>query len=84
MGLPLGMPLKSYTSLRKGLKLKVRKIWGLVPIFVEVTDKKNCRGPFCPPSWIGLTLKQMLQRLPVSLAQVKAGNPSGNLLTEIR
>ena len=26
----------------------------------------------------------MLQRLPVALAQVKAGNTSGNLLNEIR
>ena len=26
----------------------------------------------------------MLQRLPIALAQVKAGNPSRNLLNEIR
>ena len=31
-----------------------------------------------------LTLKQMLQRLPIALAQVKAGNNSDNLLNEIR
>ena len=31
-----------------------------------------------------LTPKQMLQRLPVALAQVKAGNNSDNLLNEIR
>ena len=31
-----------------------------------------------------LTPKQMLQRLPVALAQVKAGNNSKNLLNEIR
>ena len=31
-----------------------------------------------------LTPKQMLQRLPVALAQVKAGNNSRNLLNEIR
>ena len=30
-----------------------------------------------------LTPKQMLQRLPISLAQVKAGNNSGNLLKQI-
>ena len=30
------------------------------------------------------TLKQMLQRLPIALAQVKAGNNSENLLNEIR
>ena len=31
-----------------------------------------------------LTPKQMLQRLPIALAQIKAGNNSGNLLNEIR
>ena len=31
-----------------------------------------------------LTPKQMLQRLPIALAQVKTGNNSENLLNEIR
>ena len=31
-----------------------------------------------------LTTKQMLQRLPIALAQVKAGNKSESLLNEIR
>ena len=31
-----------------------------------------------------LTPKQMLQRLPIALAQVKAGNNSENLLNETR
>ena len=31
-----------------------------------------------------LTLKQMLQRLPIAFSQVKAGNNSGSLLNEIR
>ena len=31
-----------------------------------------------------LTPKQMLQRLPTGLAQIKAGNNSGSLLNEIR
>ena len=31
-----------------------------------------------------LTPKQMLQRLPITLAKVKAGNTSENLLNEIR
>ena len=30
------------------------------------------------------TTKQMLQRLPIALAQIKAGNNSENLLNEIR
>ena len=31
-----------------------------------------------------MTLKQLLQILPIALAQVKAGNNSENLLNEIR
>ena len=31
-----------------------------------------------------LTPKQLLQRLPIALAQVKAGNNSENLLNQIR
>ena len=31
-----------------------------------------------------LTLKQMLQRLPIAIAQVKTGKTSENLLNEIR
>ena len=39
-----------YTSVGKGLKLKVRKFWGLIPTFVEVAGEKLRGGPFCPPS----------------------------------
>ena len=38
--LALGMKLKFYTSIAKGLKLKVRKFYALVPTFVEVTEEK--------------------------------------------
>ena len=44
LGLALGENLKFYTSVAKGLKLKVRKFWGLIPKFVEVSGE----------SWIGL------------------------------
>ena len=37
-GLALGTDLKFYTSVAKGLKLKV-KFWGLIPTYAEVTDK---------------------------------------------
>ena len=40
-----------------------------------------------PTKWTGLkilTPKQLLQRLPIALAQVKAGNNSESLLNEIR
>ena len=44
------MALKFYTSVVKELKLKVRKFWGQIPTFVEVTVKKLIeRGPFCSP-----------------------------------
>ena len=48
LGLPLGTVLKFYTSVAKGLKLKVRKFWGLTRTFVEVTGKKLVWGPLCP------------------------------------
>ena len=38
------MTLKFYTSLAKGLKLKVRKFWKLTPTFVEVAGSKPAGG----------------------------------------
>ena len=40
MRLALGTDLKFYTNMAKGLKLKGRKFWGLIPTFVEVTGEK--------------------------------------------
>ena len=34
------MALNIYTSVAKGLKLKVRKFWGLILTFVKVIEKK--------------------------------------------
>ena len=56
------MTLKFYTSVAKGLKLKVRKSRGLIPVFVEVTGEKLVgRGEgdtYCPsPSIIVLKNK---------------------------
>ena len=44
------MASKFYTSLTKGLKLKVREFWGLIPTFVEVT-REGLVGQvgFCSP-----------------------------------
>ena len=59
MGLTIGMALKFYTSVTKGLKLKVRKFLGLIPIFVEIAGEKLVeRDLFGLPSRIGLK-KQM-------------------------
>ena len=43
------MALKFYTSLAKGLELKVRKSWGFIPTFTELTGEKLVRGTFLPP-----------------------------------
>ena len=64
LALVLCMDFKFYTSMPKGLKLKVRKFWRLIPTFVEVTREKPVGEPFytstpppppflrIPPSWI--------------------------------
>ena len=43
------MVLKFYTSVAKGLNLKLRMVWGLIPTFVEVTGKKLVETTFLPP-----------------------------------
>ena len=48
LGLELGANLKFYTSLSRGLKLKVRKFWGLIPAFVEVRGEKLLGVAFSP------------------------------------
>ena len=54
--LALGTNFKFYTSVAKRLKLKVRKFWGLISTFVEVTGEKLVAGAFllASPSWVGL------------------------------
>ena len=50
LGLALGTNLKFFTSVQKGLKLKVRKFWGPNPTFVKVTREKLLgSGLFAPP-----------------------------------
>ena len=48
LGLALGTSLKFYTSVAKGLKVKVRKFLELVPTFVEVTRENLIGGLFAP------------------------------------
>ena len=48
LGLALGTNLKFYTSVAKGLNLKVRKFCGLIPMFVEVAEEKLVQGAFPP------------------------------------
>ena len=49
LGLTLDKNLTFYTSVAKGLKLKVRKFWGLTPTFVEATREKLVEGGLLPP-----------------------------------
>ena len=49
MGLALGINLKFYTSVAKGLTLKVRKFGRIIRMFVEVTGEKPVAGAFLPP-----------------------------------
>ena len=50
MGLALGMNLKFYTSVAKGLKLRLKTFWRLIPKFAEVTRDKLVEGEFCAPA----------------------------------
>ena len=43
------MNLQFYTSVAKGLKLKVTKFWGLIPTFTEVTEEKLVVRALLPP-----------------------------------
>ena len=49
LGLTLRMTLTFYKSAKKGLKLKVRKFWGLICRFTVVTEKKLVWEPFWTP-----------------------------------
>ena len=40
LGLSVALALEFYTSVAKGLKLKIRTFWRLIPMFVEVTGEK--------------------------------------------
>ena len=49
LGLALDANVKIYTNVPKGLKLKFKKFWELIPTFVEVTGEKLEGGLFAPP-----------------------------------
>ena len=51
--------------------------------YSRIVSEAKCKTKY--GEWLKmLTPKQMLQRLPIALAQVIAGNTSENLLNEIR
>ena len=49
LGLALDKSLKLFTSVPKGLKIKVTKFLELIPTFVEVTGEKLVGGAFLSP-----------------------------------
>ena len=49
LGLVLGANLKFCISVAKRLKLKVRKFWGLILMFVKVTGEKLVGRAFLSP-----------------------------------
>ena len=51
--------------------------------YSSIASEAKCKSKYGSGLQI-LTPKQMLQRLPIALAQVKTGNTSENLLNEIR
>ena len=72
LGLAQGMNLKFYTSVAKGLKLKVKKFSGLVPTFVEVTGGKLVGGGLFIPPILNRVKKMFLsfERWSVIVSQI--------------
>ena len=58
---------------------KLLKFTTIIPLMMFEAKNKATKGTGLKI----LTLKQMLQRLPIALAQVKAGINPGNLLNKI-
>ena len=72
--------MKKFTNLEKKLLIFLRD-------YVEMLSDANYKAKQNETKGKGLktlTPKQMIQRLPIALAQAKAGNNSENLLNEIR
>ena len=66
LGVALGKNLKFHTSVAKGLKLKVRKFWGLIPTLVEVIEEKLIEGAFFPsppPSTPPLPIRNRVNKI---------------------
>ena len=68
------MNLKFYASVAKGLELKVRRFWGIIPTFVEVREEKLVGGLYAPPvpplSWIGLKERELYESKHVVVSEV--------------
>ena len=74
------MKLKKCLKRKKKKKEKPDKILKIVEEILDFNNKQNQIGKGLKI----LTPSQMLSRLPISIAQLKAGNNSENLKNEIR
>ena len=77
LGLALGMTMKFYSSVAKGLKLKVREFCGQSPTFVEVTGERLVGEPSIPspsPSWIRINHQHICSRHSSRLRMISIGN----------
>ena len=74
MGLAIGAKWKFYTSVAKGLKLKIRKFCGLIPTFAEVTKEKLVGWDFFAPPFLPPILnraKMLVALSPIFVADTK-------------
>ena len=56
--------MKFYTRVAKGIKLKVKEFWGLIPTFVEITGKKLVGGGgFFPSSILNRVNPNLVSRV---------------------
>ena len=65
------MAFKFYNRVANGLKLKVRKLQGLIPGFVEDIGEILVEGPFCPPSILSGVNTRSINRHLIDLAYDK-------------
>ena len=70
--LVLGMALKFYTSVEKGLELKVKRFWELIPTFLEVAGGKLIKkDPKMPPIMNRVKVKSFHIRSQILSVQFK-------------
>ena len=77
---------KTINSLEKFYKSR-EEVINFFKDYIDILSDVNYDSKHSETKWKGLkmlTPKQVLQRLPVAFAQVKAGNNSESLLNEIR
>ena len=72
------MVLKFYTSVAKGLQLKVRKFWGLITTSVGVTRKKLVGGVF-----LALPILNRVRANPTKWSNTLLNNSSMSIVRNV-